>query len=120
MAFVSTTFRNYNGQAVGDGECVAYVKATARAPATSQWRRGKIVKGAMDIAEGTAIATFDPKGHYENVSGKSHAAIYVSQDANGIQVYDQWRAHPVAMRTIRFNNPGHGGSNDGDAFYVID
>ena len=37
----------------------------------------------MDIPSGTAIATF-PNGKYSG-----HAAIYVSQDYRGIQVYDQ-------------------------------
>ncbi|CAF1307034.1 unnamed protein product [Didymodactylos carnosus] len=46
-----------------------------------------------------------------------HAAIYTGQDANGIQVWDQWVGHPVSQRTIRWN--GSGISNNGDSFYVI-
>jgi hypothetical protein len=40
------------------------------------------VRGAS-ITSGTAIATF-PNGKYSG-----HAAIYVGQDSNGIQVWDQ-------------------------------
>lgn len=119
MSYVSTTYRSYLGQSVGDGECVAYVKAAAGAPATSAWRRGARVRDADDLAAGTAIATFSSDGHYENVSGRSHAAIFVALEDDGIRVCDQWRNHPVAERVIRFDNADGGASNDGDAFYVV-
>lgn len=56
-------------------------------------------------------------GNY--VSGKysGHAAIYISQNGDGIQVWDQWVGHPVSQRTIRWN--GSGISTNGDSFYVI-
>jgi hypothetical protein len=38
---------------------------------------------AADVSAGTAIATF-PNGVYHG-----HAAIYISQDRQGIQVWDQ-------------------------------
>lgn len=41
------------------------------------------------MVPGTAIATFDPSGKYGNhTDGRSHAAIYLGQDATGIQVLD--------------------------------
>ncbi|CAF0901416.1 unnamed protein product [Rotaria sordida] len=93
------------------GECVSFVKiCTGDRRTTHQWRPGTRVRGA-NIASGTAIATF-PNGKY-----RGHAAIYISQDKNGIQVWDQWKGHPVSRRTIRWN--GSGLSNNGDSFYVI-
>ena len=45
----------------------------------------------MALRPGTAIATFDPDGRYGNhTDGRSHAAIYLGQDATGIRVIDQW------------------------------
>ena len=85
------------------------------------------VRGA-DIPVGTAIATF-PNGAYQG-----HAAIYIGQDKQGIQVWDQVRRATaevwwwsrcfqfsgvaVSRRTIRWN--GARISNNGDSFYVID
>ena len=102
---------------VGDGECVAYVKVAAGAPHTSQWRRGALAKGAA-IPSGTAIATFDPNEQYgDHTDGRSHAAIYLSQNAEGLIVCDQWRGHVVHQRTIRF---GEGQPVDnGNEFHVI-
>jgi len=77
---------------------------------TGSWRQGTKVRGA-NIAYGTGIATF-PNGRYSG-----HAAIYVGQNSQGIQVWDQWKGHPVSTRTIRWN--GSGISNNGDSFYVI-
>lgn len=71
---------------------------------------GARVKGSRP-AFGTTIATF-PGGSY-----RGHAAVYVGQDSNGIQVWDQWVGRPVAPRTIRWT--GSGISNNGDSFYVI-
>ncbi|WP_233460587.1 BPSL0067 family protein [Citrobacter farmeri] len=57
-------------------------------PVTRNWRRGVLVKGNMSIVPGTAIATFDDnKRHGNHSNGRSHTAIYLSQDANGIQVW---------------------------------
>jgi hypothetical protein len=120
MSYISKTYKDYAGVLVGDGQCVAYVKAASGAPATSTWRRGARVKGVTGLAAGTAVATFSANGQYENVTGRSHAAIVVRVESGGIQVWDQWIGHPVAERFIRFDNASGGGSNDGDGFYVID
>ncbi|CAF4734097.1 unnamed protein product [Rotaria socialis] len=93
------------------GECVSFVKkCTGDERRTNQWRQGRKVRDAS-ISPGTAIATF-PDGAYSG-----HAAIYMSQDHNGIHVWDQWYGHPVSQRIIRWN--GHGLSNNGDSFYVV-
>ena len=73
------------------------------------------------IPAGTAIATFDPSGTYGNhTDGRSHGAIYVSQNADGVLVYDQWTGQPVHQRTIHFRNGSGSAVNDGDQFYVVD
>ena len=112
----------FAGEVVGDGHCVALVKAAAGAPPTSAWRRGALVRGNPAIARGTAIATFEADGTYTSRSG-NHAAIYLGQDAAGIWVYDQWRGQPAHRRLIRFEG-GRGSdrgskSNDGKRFAVI-
>ncbi|CAF0802430.1 unnamed protein product [Adineta ricciae] len=94
------------------GQCVSFIKiCTGDRRQTKEWKKGQKVRGA-DIAYGTAIATF-PNGKYYG-----HAAIYLGQNQAGIQVYDQWRKHPVSRRTIRWN--GSGISNNGNSFYVVD
>jgi Transglycosylase SLT domain len=119
--FIAPSPENLLGTSVPDGQCVAYVRNAAGAPNTITWRQGDLVKGNAAVKKGTAIATFDPNGRYGNhTDGRSHAAIYLGQDAAGLNVLDQWaspQVQPVHQRHIRF-----GGStpvNDGDAFFVI-
>jgi len=59
MSYVAPHPEQYAGQVVGDGQCVAFVKASSGAPVTSMWKRGQKVKG-NNVSKGTAIATFDP------------------------------------------------------------
>jgi hypothetical protein len=84
---------------------------------------GARVRGNPHIAPGTAIATFEPDGSYTSETG-NHAAIYLTQDDQGIWVYDQWQGQPVHKRLIRFEG-GAGAkqgskSNDGNRFAVIE
>lgn len=68
------------------------------------------VQGNTAIRPGTAIATFDSNGRYIG-----HAAIYLGQNAQGIQVIDQWNRrdqggritsqHQPSLRTIGFDRP---------------
>jgi hypothetical protein len=100
------------------GQCVSYVKVvTPGLPQTSKWKKGALVRGLATVKAGTVIATFDAKGHYHG-----HAAIYVSQDEDGILVWDQYitppNPKPIGSRTLRFG--AHGNSNNGDKFYVVD
>ena len=118
MSFKSLPEVAMYGHAVGTGQCVAYVQAVAGAPLTAHWRRGQVAKG-NPITPGTAIATFDDDGTYGNhTDGRSHAAIYLGQDTNGLQVLDQWLGQPVHFRTIVFGHPLP--VNDGNKFYVIE
>jgi hypothetical protein len=108
----------------GHTECVEFVRQAAGAPATTAWRKGVKVSEAQiqAIPRGTAIATFDAAGRYPTDALGKHAAIYLTHDAIGIRVLDQWRDQgEVKERTIRFNRPkGTRRSNDGDTFYVIE
>jgi len=109
----------YDGKKVGTGQCVEFVKECAKAPQTSQWKEGVKVKGDLTIQKGAAIATFID-GKYQNKPTGNHAAVYVSQDAGGIWVYDQWVGQGmVKKRYIRFKGGVGSASNDGDAFSVI-
>jgi hypothetical protein len=83
---------------------------------TSKWKKGARVRGNATIVDGTAIATFNAAGQYHG-----HAAIYVSQDDKGIDVFDQWvtgTGKAIGGRKIRWG--GAGVSNNGDGFYVIE
>lgn len=65
-------------------------------PASSLWKQGEKGRGNVAIIPGTVIATFDPGGHYGNhKDGRSHAAVYLGQNAIGIQVLDQWKGNTV-------------------------
>jgi hypothetical protein len=113
----------FEGQVIGAGYCVDFVKAAAGVPLTAAWQAGAEVRGNPDIARGTAIATFESDGSYRSESG-NHAAIYLSQDNDGIWVYDQWQGQPVHKRLIRFEG-GSGSkwgskSNNGGRFAVIE
>jgi hypothetical protein len=120
LAYVSGNYQNNPvapidvGKWVADpqgkeyGECVSYVKSvTAGLPAARSWKKGVPVKGNPNIQPGTVIATFDTAGKYHG-----HAAIYESQDKDGLHVVDQWifpPPKPVHRRLIRFG--GHGLAN---------
>lgn len=121
MAYVAQNPASYLGKVVGTGHCVPYVQAAASAPVTKMWRRGAKVRGNIALKSGTAIATFDPAGTYgSHTDGRSHAAIYESQDAGGINVIDQWIGQPVHRRKIRFKNGAGKAVDDGDQYYVVD
>lgn len=132
MAYVALAPEKYLGKSVGNGQCVAFARAAAAIGPTMSWRKGVLVRGAPLVA-GTAIATFNADGQYENdASGRSHATIYLGQDAVGIIVLDQWaerkrapdgtvtmHLQPVHRRIIRFQDNAKA-VNDGRNYYVID
>ena len=100
------------------GQCVSFVTTVCVGlPVnTGAWNKGAQVKGKIDVAPGTAIATFDGNGKYSG-----HAAIYESQTQLGINVVDQWVTPPpmaIHKRMLRFG--AHGNSNNGDNFFVIE
>lgn len=118
MSYVAIDPASFAGQVVGNGQCVGYVRAASPAPVTSDWTEGEKVRGA-DVAVGTIIATF-VGGVYPNLPTGNHAAVYMGQDAIGIDVWDQWVGQPVHQRKIRFKGGVPPMSNDGDAFSVVE
>lgn len=119
MAYIDQSIEHRKlGKAIGSGQCVALVQAWCGAPNTGSWAPGVKVRGNDHlIQKGSAIATF-VDGRYPNQSHGNHAAIYMGQNETGILVIDQWSGQSAHHRTIRWN--GHGVSNDGDAFSVIE
>ena len=117
---VATSWDQYAGQVVGSGECVALVQvANSAVGLTRTWAQGSQVQGNSELRPGTTIATFDGNGRYANLrDGSSHAAIYLGQNAEGIQVLDQWAGSPAAYRTIRWSSTT-GAANTGSRFYVV-
>ena len=119
--FVTTSFSQYLGQAVGTGQCVALVQAADPSVGlTATWHQGDSVQGNTALASGTVIATFNQNGQYANATdGSSHTAIYLGQNAQGIQVEDQWAGHATSTRTISWGNPSGIGADTGSQFHVV-
>ena len=92
------------------GQCVSLVKALTYARhQTSQWKPGPQV-GVDNMRPGRAIAAFNSYGEYAG-----HAAILLSQDSEGITVFDQnWlEDQRVAIHKINFKTLNKG-KGDGD------
>ena len=113
---------------VGSKQCVALLQHYAKLPITTTWKEGKTVLGTMTLAKGTAIATF-VDGRYKSLPTANHAAFYISQDAAGIWVMDQWaddKVKPkVSKRHIRRKGKFQNGqyvepSDNADAYSVIE
>jgi hypothetical protein len=120
MPFVATNPEADIGRVIPDGHCVAYVRAASAAPHTSEWRRGEKVRD-NSVPANTAVATFDPNNRYGNhTDGRSHAAIYINQVSEGLNVIDQWVGQPVHSRLIRFRSGSSTAVNDGDQYFVIE
>jgi hypothetical protein len=109
---------------VDGGACVALVKKYTSCGAASAWNEGDSVKGNAMITKGTVIATF-VNGKYPNQQTGNHAAFYISQDASGITVIDQWNSSgTIQKRVLRFKGKDKMGkymtpSNNGDAFSIV-
>ncbi len=118
---VPALFGHFIGRSTGSGQCVALVyAANPGLGSTACWACGEPVQGNTSLQPGTVIATFDRAGRYANArDGSSHAAIYLGQNEQGVQVLDQWSGSPAAVRTIRWTNPGGTPANTGSAFRVV-
>jgi hypothetical protein len=122
MIWVAEHPERYAGTVVGNGHCVAFIRTAASAPHTSLWRRGDRVRlmAPGDLPKGLVIATFDPDGRYGNhTDGRSHAAVLLARQDDGLLVLDQWVGHPVAQRLIRWRAGAGNAVNDGDAYAVV-
>lgn len=123
MPSVSVHHERHIGRSVGSGHCVPFVRECTGLPPTSRWRRGVLARGA-NLAPGTAVATFNPAGRYANsMAGDSHAAIFLAEIPEGLEVLDQWledKPRPVSHRVIRFRGGVGKPVNDGDQFFTIE
>jgi hypothetical protein len=73
------------------------------------------------IPRGTAIATFDKYKKYPTDGLGKHAAIYLSHDASGIRVLDQWdKQGEVLERVIHVNKPDVPRVNSAKHYFVIE
>lgn len=119
---VASDYSQYLGQAVGSGQCVALVqRADPSVGLTATWTQGAGVQGNTSLQPGAVIATFGANGTYTNsLDGSSHAAIYLGQNSEGIQVEDQWAGQAAHLRTIPWTNPNSAkAANNGSAFHVV-
>jgi hypothetical protein len=110
------------GKTVGDGAPASLLQEVAKAPQPAEWAKGDKVVQAT-IRPGTPIATFNSEGSFGEGAG-SHAAIFITQNKNGIWVYDQYKTAAGLQRAIeaRFirNRAGSGSpSNDASAYFVV-
>ena len=125
MAYVYHSLDFYIGKFWGESyECVALVKFVCGAPRTVYWKRGAPVHALIPSPlSGTAIATFNKEGLYDDkTDGSSHAAIFLSRDDNGIWVIDQWVGQPAHKRLISFHTDMQNvhPANNANCFYVIE
>ena len=103
-------------------QCVGLVKYYSRAGGTSMWKQGGSVMGNPTLARGTAIATFNAKGHYASAATGNHACFFLRFVAGGFEVLEQ-HVNPnpnMIQKRIILTKGGKGSaSNDADAYSVI-
>jgi hypothetical protein len=100
LVYVNSPLGTISAIKIGDGECVAFVKAMSNTNniASSNWKWGVNVMSATTyIPQGTLIATFRPDGTYDSwgTNGKNHVAVFGGYQYDvflrrvGIFVWDQ-------------------------------
>ncbi len=121
MPHIAQGHERHYGRFVGDNQhCVALVRECAGLPHTSRWRRGELVRGS-GCAAGVVIATFDPDGRYGNhTDQRSHAAVLLAENDDGLLVCDQWVGQPCQQRVIRYRGGSGKPANDGDAYHIVE
>lgn len=121
MPFFAVDPGHYAGERIDNGHCVRFCQVACRTlPHTLHWVAGRKVRGG-GVAPYAIIATFDATGRYANATdGTSHAAVFVQETEQGIEVWDQWQGQPVHRRMIRFRDGQGRPVNDGDQFFVVE
>jgi hypothetical protein len=110
---------------VGYGiQCVGLVKYYSSCGGTGAWQEGDLVSDSPKLARGTAIATFDEKGHYRSNASGNHACFFIEfmPSNQGITVLEQHvKPDPTKIQTRNIIYRGNKGdpSNDADAYSVI-
>ncbi len=110
---------------VSNGSCAGLVQHYTQVGHTSNWKEGEIVRSNATIRKGTAVATF-VNGKYPNNEHGNHAALYVSQEASGVWVVDQWETlTKPGKRKLAFLGKNADGSykdpsNNGDSLSIIE
>jgi hypothetical protein len=115
-----------------NGECASLVKYLADLAETSTWTNGERVQGSTTIRPGTPIATFNyfPGNKYGELTYgppearggakyKSHAAIYLGQDEDGIWVFDQGQPNSPRVHRIDFIRDDGNAFESGKRFFVV-
>jgi hypothetical protein len=72
---------------------------------------------------GVVIATFggDPPRYLNDVTGESHAAIFLEETPRGsLRVLDCWQGRAVGERVIRDRQGSGDACNDAGKFYVVE
>lgn len=113
---------------VGSKQCVALLQHYSDLPNTHLWKEGQSVLESPSVAKGTAIATF-VDGKYKSLVTGNHAAYFISKDATGIWIMDQWFSDEkkpfVSKRHLRRKGKLKNGnyvdpSNNADAYSIIE
>ena len=119
-----SVIKGYDGKKLGAGanagECATGVQTIFeehKQPLglTKTWKKGTKVAGSASLAAGTAVATFKSDGTYDH-----HAAVYESQTATEVTVWDQYNGSKPKAWGKRQLAIGQGGSNGADDFYAIE
>src|SRR5271157_897352 len=120
-SFAAVNYSQYLGQSVGSGQCAVLVEAADPSVGlTATWVQGASVQGNTSLAPGTIIATFGPNGTYTGLQdGSAHAAIFLGQNDQGIQVMDQWAGQAAGIRTIPWNSSSSLPISSGSNYYVV-
>jgi hypothetical protein len=124
--FVYANVDSLEGQAkVSTGSCASLVQYYLPVGKAATWVAGSAVtESGLAIAKGTAVATF-VNGRYPNKPKDNHVAFFISKDADGITVMDQWASKAsIGSRKMAFKGKNADGtfkdpSNNGDALSVI-
>jgi hypothetical protein len=124
--FVYANVDSLEGKAkVSTGSCASLIQHYLPVGKAATWVAGvSVTQSGVTIAKGTAVATF-VNGKYPNKPKDNHVAFFISKDADGITVMDQWTSKPtIGSRKMRFKGKNADGtfkdpSNNGDALSVI-
>lgn len=120
------TYGSIKATKIGDGQCVAFVKALSNTNgiASYRWKTGRQVMDIGnygDLAQGTVIATFTSKDNYNGhvaVFDRWHWTYSGVWKIDGFYVWDQNYVVSNLVGKHLFKQTGSG-SGDADNYYVV-